>query len=576
MRNSLKTIVLNLALISVFWGCTNNYDANKKSASKALPATTDFDLVIINGRVMDPETEFDAIRNVGVKDGIIGIITEKDIKGKETIDATGLVVSPGFIDTHFHSTDGFGGKVAARDGITTAIDLEGGAYHIDQWYAAKKGNWPLNYGASVSHERVREIVLDGMKFDAPVDAITLFEDRAKAGEDGVLGWSSTRPDLNQLNEINMLIDEQLRQGALGVSSLTGYARSGITTYELFEIQRASAKYGRMFASHQRFHGNPTNPQAALGFDEMFTNAMLLDAPLMVCHDNDSDWWEIEEKLQMARNKGMNMWSEYYPYAAASSEVNAEYMAPAIFEDVMGYNYQECVYDPSQDKFLSKEEVLALQKTDPARTIVIHLPPRKKWLPRWPTMPHMTVASDAMWMDGGRDADFAFEEYGGHPRTAGSRGKVLKMAREQNIPLLFTLSQLSYWSAKHLGDMGLEAMQVRGRMQEGMVADITIFDAATVQDNSTYKLGEQGLPTTGIPYVIVNGTMVVKDSEFQYDVSPGQPIRFPEEEKGRFEQVSEDKWYENFSYQGKDLDVHDGGLDEDVHKRYKKMSDSRKN
>jgi len=267
-----------------------------------------------------------------------------------------------------------------------------------------------------------------------------------------------------------------------------------------------------------------------------------------------------------------MWSEYYPYDAASSEVNAEYMAPEICEGIMGYNYQECVYDPQQDKYLSKEETLALQKTDPARTVVIHVPPRKKWLPHWPTVPHMTVASDAMWMDGGRDVNFPFEEYAGHPRTAGSRGTVLALAREQKIPLLFTISQLSYWSAKHLGDMGLEAMKVRGRMQEGMVADITIFDPVNVKAMSTYKAGEQGLPTAGIPYVIVNGVMVVKDSEFQYDVNPGQPMRFPVEEKGRFEPVSEEKWFEDFTYKAKTMDLHDGALDEDVHKRYKKISE----
>ena len=62
----------------------------------------EYDVVILNGRVMDPETNFDAIRNVGIKDGRISTITEKDISGKETIDATDKVVAPGFIDTHFH------------------------------------------------------------------------------------------------------------------------------------------------------------------------------------------------------------------------------------------------------------------------------------------------------------------------------------------------------------------------------------------------------------------------------------------------------------------------------------------
>ena len=87
--------------------------------------------------------------------------------------------------------------------------------------------------------------------------------------------------------------------------------------------------------------------------------------------------------------------------------------------------------------------------------------------------------------------------------------------------MHTLAQTSYWSAKHLGDAGIEAMKVRGRMQEGMVADITIFDPENIKDNSTYKTGENGLPSSGIPYVLVNGTIVVKDSKVQ-KVFPGQP------------------------------------------------------
>jgi len=109
----------------------------------------------------------------------------------------------------------------------------------------------------------------------------------------------------------------------------------------------------------------------------------------------------------------------------------------------------------------------------------------------------------------------------------------------------------------------------------MVADITIFDPVNVKAMSTFKAGEQGLPTAGIPYVIVNGVMVVKDSKFQYDVNPGQPIRFPEEDKGRFEALSEDKWFENFSYNEKNLDVHDEALDEHIQKRYQDMAKNKR-
>ncbi|UCG08435.1 MAG: hypothetical protein JSV83_07250 [Desulfobacterales bacterium] len=115
-----------------------------------------------------------------------------------------------------------------------------------------------------------------------------------------------------------------------------------------------------------------------------------------------------------------------------------------------------------------------------------------------------------------------------------------------MPLMFTFSQMSYWPAKHLGDAGLESMKVRGRIQIGMVADITIFDAENVKDNSTYKKGEQGLPTSGIPYVIVNGRMAVKDYMFQKGVWAGQPIRYPVEDKGPFMPATKEQWLNTFT------------------------------
>lgn len=87
----------------------------------------------------------------------------------------------------------------------------------------------------------------------------------------------------------------------------------------------------------------------------------------------------------------------------------------------------------------------------------------------------------------------------------------------------------------------ESTKVRGRLQKGMVADITIFDAANVKDNSGYKVGTNGRPSTGIPYMIVNGTIVVKDSQVLKGVFPGQPLRYPIEEKGRFEPVEVKGW-----------------------------------
>jgi N-acyl-D-glutamate deacylase len=494
----------------------------------------EYDIVILSGRVMDPETMFDSVANVGIKDGIIATITKDGIRGKETVRAKGLVVAPGFIDTHTHSSDKFSIKMSMMDGVTTGLDMELGALNIAEWYEREAGKWPMNYGQAVSHEMVRMVIHDGLDISGATDATNIFDLRAASSKaDGIEGWSVTVSNLDQINQISKILDENLRQGALGLANTVGYAKTGINTYEMFEAQRAAARYGRLTASHTRFHTSANPPQeATLGFDELFTNASLLDAPLLICHDNDYGWWEIEEKLSMARAKGMNMWAEYYPYASGSSAIGAEAFRPDSMK-ALGLVYSETMYDPSQDKYLSEEEYTQIAKDDPGRTVIVFNPPRVEWMKSWIKIPHMTVGSDAMWStDKSLTWDSDPAKFSGHPRTSGTHTLVLRMGREAGVPLMFTLSQLSYWSALHLGDAGIASMQVRGRMQEGMVADIVIFDPEKVKEGSDYAAGLNGLPPKGLPHVIVNGQFVKRNNNAT-NVFPGVPIRYPVEEKGRF-------------------------------------------
>ncbi len=216
----------------------------------------DYDLVINNGRVIDPETLFDDIANVGIRDGRIVEISEDPLTGAETVDATGHIVAPGFIDTHFHFQMPVGYSLGLRDGLTSSMDFELGCAgsYIADWYEARAGVTGANYGCAVSHEMARAMFIDGFT-DAEVlkqGPLAAYETRKNTG------WSATRPTLEQGNAILEEIDKGLQAGAVGIGSTVGYMRSGVSSREMFEIQKVGARYGRATGAHTRYTlGNDT-------------------------------------------------------------------------------------------------------------------------------------------------------------------------------------------------------------------------------------------------------------------------------------------------------------------------------
>lgn len=167
---------------------------------------------------------------------------------------------------------------------------------------------------------------------------------------------------------------------------------------------------------------------------------------------------------------------------------------------------------------------------------------------------MTVGSDGMWQEeelGWGDDPKLFK---GHPRTSGAHSTTLRLARESSVPLMHTLSQLSYWSAYHLGKAGLKFMDERGRMQEGMAADIVVFDPDNVKEGSSYKAGLNGLPPTGMPHVIVNGQFVKRDNKATNTFS-GLPVRYPVEKIPRYIEATEEAWADDVLIPIEDGSVH---------------------
>jgi cytosine/adenosine deaminase-related metal-dependent hydrolase len=473
-----------------------------------------FDIVVHNGRVMDPESGLDAIRNVGINGGVIAAVTTEPLEGRRVIDAGGYVVAPGFIDVHTHGTTPLAYKLALRDGVTTAIDLELGTLgtRVATWYAQRAGVTQLNYGTGSSHELARSLVLDG------IEAIDTSEvAKSRRGN----RWAKDLPDSTERKAIFDTIDAGLAAGALGLSSTVGYM-PGATARELYEAQQIAAGYGRVSAVHTR-HTPGTETTTPNGIQEVLANAAALGAPALVMHFNNTGWELVQDLILGLRNEGLNVWGEIYPYAAGSTTINAVFFRPEIYVDELGKRYEDTLFDPQDQTFYSLESYLEMVEKEPTRMVIVYKMPVED-IPRWLQMDGITIGSDAMPVDPHFGWDTPFESLPGmHPRTAGAHGKTLRLAREHDISLMHVVAALSYRTAKHLGDTGLVAMQRRGRVQPGMVADLTLFDPKTVTDNSTYAKGS--LPTTGIDYVIVNGQVTVDRGRVLRDVAAGQPIRF---------------------------------------------------
>src|SRR6478672_10624467 len=159
----------------------------------------DFDLVILRGRVIDPESRLDAIRNVGIRGGKIAEISGGPLTGRQEIDAAGLIVAPGFIDLHSHGQTDETYRCQVLDGVTTAFELEVGTADVDGWYREREPGRAINYGVSIGHIPVRMAVLHDPSTFLP---------------SGDAAHKPASPA--EIAEMARLIDEGFRQGAVSM------------------------------------------------------------------------------------------------------------------------------------------------------------------------------------------------------------------------------------------------------------------------------------------------------------------------------------------------------------------------
>jgi cytosine/adenosine deaminase-related metal-dependent hydrolase len=481
-----------------------------------------YDIVITGGRVMDPESGLDAVRNVGIKNEKIDVITDKPIQGKETIDAAGHVVAPGFIDLHAHGQGPFDIKTRLRDGVTSPLEIEAGAYPVEVFYKEREGKAQANYAASIGHVWARMAALDGID----PKGLGMYSGAMNACvADGSQWHEKNTDDPKDLERIMANIEEGLKQGGVGIGVPVGYFNK-CSSAELEDVFALAKRHNTFVSSHVRYMSN-IQPSGVLGVLEVIALAYTYDVPLLIHHIHSTSLHRTKEALAIvdaAQKRGLNVIAEAYPYDFGSSVIGADYLGEG-FQQSMLMDYSDITYVKTGEK-MTKELLAKYRKEDPGGFMMMH---HMRMEDVDVTMQHegVIVGSDAMGFADANGKPLEWDDAPGkgvaHPRGAGCYAKTLRLVRERNyMPLMTAISKMSYLTARWLEDF-VPAMKQLGRLKPGATADIAVFNPDTVTDNAVAETGKFALPSTGIPYVIVNGTIVVKDSEV-LKVYPGRAIK----------------------------------------------------
>lgn len=457
-----------------------------------------YDVVIRGGRVMDPESGLNAVRDVGIRGGKVAAISEQPLEGKTILQAAGRVVAPGFIDLHAHGQSNESNEYQAHDGVTTALELEVGVPSVEAYLKSREGRSILNFGATSSHGAMR----------------TLAMGEEVAGRPSSINWAGRWNELamkgrykalrtpEEYSTLAAVMERGLREGGLGLGVAPMYY-PGATREEIFRVFQMAARWKATVFTHVRLLG-------ADGVQEVIADAAATGASLHIVHVNSMSLGSLPFVLEMidsAAKRGLDVTTEAYPYTAASTFLEST-MFDDGWQDRLGISYGDLQWVKTGER-LTKETFEKYRKE--GGYVIIHMM-KPEWIRQAMASPFVLIASDGMPY-----------EPGAHPRSAGTFSRVLgKYVREEKaLTLMEALRKMTIAPARRLEPMAPQ-MKNKGRLKVGADADVTVFDPERIIDTATF---EKGLSfSVGIDHVLVNGVAVVRDGKTVPDTFPGRAVK----------------------------------------------------
>ncbi|MBN8204866.1 amidohydrolase family protein [Microbacterium esteraromaticum] len=501
-------------------------------------ADRSLDVVLVNGRVIDPESGVDGLRHVGIRGSKIVSIqsaSEPPPHATRLMDIAGSVIAPGFVDVHSHAQTVNGLRLQALDGVTTSLDLEAGvgpvaATHVE---VAAQGR-PTNYGYASNWLAARVSEIEGIALEP--------NGNVKNGSASVLGAKLGRdawrrpstPDV-----VDRIIDRVaagVAEGGIGVGVLLGYAPDS-GRVEMLKLARRASALGVPLFVHGRYKEADDPLSGIEGVLELIALAAATDAHIHLCHINSTYSLQADlilDAIEGAQKSGIRVTTEAYPYHASSTVIGAPFLSPEQMSS-RGKRPTSIRYLKTGERVSDFQRLAQLRSEDPGGTVVVDYldpddPAQIALLHKMVSFPGTVVASDAMLLQlngrrNGADIETRWPVPPGvfaHPRTAGTFSRTLgHISRELGLMSLNeAISRCSYLPAKMLEGF-VPAMRTKGRIQVGCDADIVVFDPETIRDRADFETLK---PSIGVEQVLVNGEFVVQNGTLLPEALPGRAIR----------------------------------------------------